>query len=103
MNFTDQNFTQEVEQSKGVVLVDFSAAWCGPCKQQAPIIEKLATEYAGKAKVGKIDVDVSPETAERFGITSIPTLIVFKDGKPVEMLHGFQPDSKLRARLDAVV
>jgi thioredoxin 1 len=101
MHFTDQNFVTEVEQSKGVVLVDFSAAWCGPCQQQAPIIAKIASEYAGKAKIGTLDVDVSPETAEKFGVTAIPTLIIFKDGKPQEMLQGFQPDGKLRTKLDA--
>jgi thioredoxin 1 len=103
MNFTDANFVTEVEQSKGVVMVDFYAEWCGPCKQQGPIIEKLATEYAGKAKIGKMDVDQNPETGEKFGIMSIPTLIIFKDGKPLEPLIGLQQYAKLKATLDSLI
>lgn len=103
MNFTDANFSTEVEQSKGVVLVDFFAVWCGPCKQQGPIIEKLAEEYAGKAKIGKMDVDNSPQTAEKFGIMSIPTLIIFKDGKPLEPMIGLQTYGKLKATIDSLM
>ena len=103
MHFTDNNFATDVEKSKGVVLVDFFAEWCGPCKQQGPIIEKLAQEYAGKAKIGKMDVDESPQTAEKFGVMSIPTLIIFKDGVPLEPMIGLQAYSKLKTSLDGLL
>lgn len=104
MNFTDANFVTEVEQSKGVVMVDFYAEWCGPCKQQAPIVEKLAQEYAGKAKIGKMDVDQNPQTGEKFGIMSIPTIMIFKDGKAVnDGIPGLQSYSKLKATLDSLI
>ena len=104
MHFTDENFATEVEQSKGVVVVDFYAEWCGPCKQQGPIIEKLAEEYAGKAKIGKMDVDNSPTTGQKFDIMSIPTLIIFKDGKQVgDSMIGLQQASKLKATIDSLL
>ncbi|MDH4070768.1 MAG: thioredoxin [Ignavibacteria bacterium] len=85
---TDQNFETEVLNAETPVLVDFWAVWCGPCKIVAPVVEEIAKEYNGKLKVGKMDVDVNPEVAMRFGIRSIPTLMVFKGGKPVDQIIG---------------
>jgi len=88
--FTDQNFEQEVLKSDLPVLVDFFAVWCGPCQMMAPVIEEMAKELEGKVKIGKMNVDESPQTAEKFGIMSIPTLILFKNGEPVKTLQGFR-------------
>ena len=90
MEFTDQNFDEEVLQSGLPVLVDFWAAWCSPCQMMAPIVEELSKELAGKVKVGKLNVDESPKTAEKYGIMSIPTLILFKDGQAVKAIHGLR-------------
>ena len=81
VKLTDSTFSQEVELNKGVVLVDFWAPWCGPCRMVGPIIDEVAQEYAGKAKVGKLNVDENPEVAMKYGIMSIPTMLIFKDGK----------------------
>jgi len=85
---TDANFKSEVLESTTPVLVDFWAEWCGPCKMIAPVVEQLATEYAGKLKVGKVDVDSNQQTSMQFGIRSIPTLLVFKNGKVVDQIVG---------------
>ena len=84
--FTDENF--ETETNKGVVLIDFWATWCGPCRMQAPIIEQLADEMGDKVTIGKLDVDANPKTAQSFGIMSIPTLLIKKDGQVVDQLVG---------------
>ena len=89
-HFTDQNFATEVLKSELPVLVDFFAVWCGPCQMLAPVIEDLAKEMEGKVKIGKMNVDENPTTAEKFGIMSIPTLILFKNGEPVKTLQGFR-------------
>jgi len=94
---TDANFTTET--SKGVVLVDFWAPWCGPCQMQGPIIEKVASAMVGQATVGKCNVDEAPKSAERFGVRSIPTLLVLKDGKEVERFVGVQSETALIAVL----
>lgn len=86
--------------SKGVVLVDFWATWCGPCKMMAPNVEEIATEYKGKVTVGKVDVDECQELATRFGIMSIPTLIVFKDGEKKEVLVGYRLKMQIAQVLD---
>lgn len=96
---TQENFKQEVLQSAQPVLVDFWASWCGPCKMLAPIIEEIAREQAGKAKVGKVNVDEQPGLAMQFHVASIPTIIVFRDGKPIETLVGVRPKSELEALL----
>ena len=92
---TDNSFQSEVLSSSQPVLVDFWAAWCGPCKMVAPIVEEIATEHHGKLKVVKVDVDENPQSAMQFGVMSIPTLIVFKDGQAVERLVGYMPKAKL--------
>jgi thioredoxin 1 len=94
----EDNFKDEI--AKGVVLVDFFATWCGPCKMLAPVIEELAEEYEGKAKIGKLDVDQAPHVAGEFGVQSIPTLIVFKDGKEVDRMVGFQGKEALKEHID---
>ncbi len=96
----DENFDKEVLQSDIPVLVDFWAEWCGPCKVAGPTIEALASDYRGKVKVAKLDVDSSPETAGRFGVRSIPTLIVFKDGAVQETTVGVRPKGQLAELID---
>lgn len=103
MEFTDSNFQAEVLESKEPVLVDFWAVWCMPCRAIAPTIDALATEYKGRAKVGKLNVDENQQVAARYGIRSIPTLLVFKDGKPVDQIVGVQPKDKLASALDKVL
>jgi thioredoxin 1 len=97
--FNDENFEKEVLKSDIPVLVDFFAEWCGPCKMMGPVIEKLAEEYEGKWKIGKMDVDQSPKTSMEYSVQSIPTLLFFKDGKVVNMSVGFQAKEKIVAKL----
>lgn len=100
INSSDASFDQDVLKSDLPVLVDFWAAWCGPCKAIAPILEELADDYAGKVKIVKVDVDSNPSSASRFGIRNIPTLLVFKDGEKVDTAMGLQPKSQLAQLLD---
>ena len=98
---TEENFAAEVLQSEQPVLVDFWAAWCGPCKMIAPLIDELANDYAGKAKVCKLNVDDSGRIAQMYGVMSIPTLIVFKGGKETNRIVGFRPKSEIARLLEA--
>ena len=100
---TDDNFEQEVLNSDLPVLVDFWAAWCGPCRVIAPTIEEIAVEYEGKARVAKLDTDSNPQVAMKYGIRSIPSLIFFKDGHPVDQMIGVVPKNVLAEKLDALV
>ena len=93
--FTDDNFDQEVLKSDVPVIVDFTATWCGPCKALAPIIEQLATELDGKARVGKLDVDDAPATAGKYGIRGVPTVMVFKQGQRAAQHVGLTTKQKL--------
>ncbi|WP_282957914.1 thioredoxin [Abyssicoccus albus] len=93
INATEQNFDENI--NSGVQLVDFWATWCGPCKMIAPVLEEVATEMDGKANVVKVDVDENQSLAARYEVMSIPTLIVFKDGEPVDKVVGFQPKENL--------
>jgi thioredoxin 1 len=101
--FTDDNFEREVLQSDSPVLVDFWAAWCGPCKAIASVVEELAEEYSGKVKIGKLNVDENPNTASNYGVRSIPTLITFKGGKQEEQTIGVQPKQKIKEILDKLL
>jgi len=88
---SDQSFEQEVLKAEGKVLVDFWAAWCGPCRMMGPVIDEIAGEYSDKIKVCKLNVDENPDTAARYGVMSIPTLLVFENGQVVNKLVGFRP------------
>ena len=96
---TDESFESKVLRSDKPVLVDFWAEWCGPCRMIAPILEKMAEEYAGTLKIAKLDVDSNPQTMMKFGVQSIPTLILFKDGQPVERIIGYMPKERLLSRI----
>jgi thioredoxin 1 len=99
--FTDQNWESEVLGSKEPVLVDFWAPWCGPCRQIAPTIEAMAGDYAGRVKIGKVNVDNNSEVAARYGISSIPTLLLFKGGAVVEQRRGMASRAELDKLVDA--
>jgi thioredoxin 1 len=100
IEITDANF-DEITNTDKPVLVDFWAEWCGPCKMIGPVVEELASDYEGKAVIGKVDVDSNPNTSAKFGIRSIPTLLVIKNGKIVEKQVGAVPKSVLTQKLDA--
>ena len=98
--FTDGNFEEEVLKSETPVLVDFWAVWCGPCKMIGPIVEELATELDGKVKVGKMNVDENSNIPAKYGIRSIPTLLIFKDGEVVDKLVGAVPKNNIMSKLE---
>jgi thioredoxin 1 len=103
VTLTNDNFDREVLKSHQPMLVDFWADWCGPCHRIAPTVEELATEFAGRAKVGKLNVDQHTPVAAQFGIRSIPTLLFFKDGKVVDQVVGVAPKRVLADKLDALL
>ena len=100
---TDDNFSTEVLNADLPVLVDFWATWCGPCRMIAPIVQELSSEYEGRAKVGKLDVDEAQQTAAEFGIRSIPTLLIFKGGKVADQLIGAVPKGQITEKLEAAL
>jgi thioredoxin 1 len=99
VNVTDANFGNEIEQAKGLALVDFWAAWCGPCRMVGPIVEQLAQDFEGRLKVAKLDVDTNQQTATRFNIRSIPSILFFKDGKLVDTVVGAVPKTLLERKI----
>jgi len=100
---TDSTFDEIVLKAANPVLVDFWATWCRPCQMVAPILEELTQEYSGKLTIAKLDVDQNQQTAGKFHVMSIPTMIVFKQGKPVANIVGFKPKDKLKQELDAAL
>jgi thioredoxin 1 len=100
---TDISFKSDVLESDVPVLVDFWATWCAPCKMIAPIVEELATEYQGRIKVMKMDVDANPQVPGQFGVMSIPTLMLFRGGEPAQRIVGYQPKSSLKSKVEAVL
>jgi len=99
VHINDNTFEEEVLKNNVPVLADFWAEWCGPCRTIAPVLEEISREYDGRLKIAKIDVDENPEAPARFGIQGIPTLILFKDGKPVERLVGAMPKDRLLSHI----
>ncbi|MBI2788430.1 MAG: thioredoxin [Elusimicrobia bacterium] len=103
LQLTDASFKKEVLESSKPVLVDLWAPWCGPCRMLGPVVEELATEYAGKAVVGKLNTDENSDTMTAYRVSAIPTLLFFKGGKLVEQMVGVQPKSVIKAKLDALI
>lgn len=103
IEFTDSNFSVEVLEADVPVLVDFWAPWCGPCKMIAPMVEEISNEYAGKVKVGKLNTDDNQTVASQYGVMSIPTLMIFKNGEVVERIVGAQPKEALTGKLESVL
>jgi thioredoxin 1 len=103
LQVTDQNFETTVAAAQQPVLVDFWATWCAPCKMLKPVIDELATEYEGRVIVAELDVDANPLISSKFTVLSIPTLILFRGGKPAERIVGYKPKAHLRQRIDAVL
>jgi len=103
IKFTDQNFEEEVEKSKLPVLVDFWAVWCGPCQMMGPIIEELAEKFNGKMKIGKLNVDENPNTAQKYEVLGIPSLKFFKNGEIVDEITGLQPKEVIIEKINSVI
>ena len=96
---SDASFEKEVVNADKPVLVDFWAEWCGPCKMIAPVLERMAEEYAGSLKIAKLDADNNPDAVEEYGVMSLPTMILFKDGQPVERVVGYMPKERLLKKI----
>jgi thioredoxin 1 len=103
ITITDENFNDEVVNSELPVLIDFWAVWCGPCRMIAPLVEELAGEYEGKVKIGKLDVDNNQQSAIKFGVRSIPTLLIFKNGSVVDTIIGAVPKAQIVQKLQSVL
>lgn len=103
LKLSDENFKQEVLESDVPVLVDFWATWCGPCRMVGPIIEEIAEEYAGKAKIGKVNTEDNANLAGEYGVISIPTMLIFKNGKPVDQIIGAVPKEAITKKIDAAI
>lgn len=101
IEITDANFATEIEGWEGLAVVDFWAEWCGPCRMVAPIVRELADEYAGRARVGKLDTDANQETTVRFGVRSIPSILFYKDGRLVDTVIGAVPKASLQQKIEA--
>ncbi len=101
LEFTDDNFQAEVLESKQPVLVDFTAPWCPPCRRIAPMIDELAADNVGRAKIGKLNIDVNQQSTAAYGVGAIPTLILFKQGQPVQRFQGIPAKSRVQVALDA--
>jgi thioredoxin 1 len=101
LHFTDDSFEKDVLNSDKPVLVDFWAEWCGPCRMVGPIVEEMAGEYEGKAKIGKVNVDENAQVATKYGIRSIPALLIFQNGEVVDQIVGAVPKKQLKKQLDA--
>lgn len=103
MTITDRNFDQKVLKSESPVLVDFWASWCMPCRILFPIIDELTIEYEGKVKIGKLNVDENPKVASKYGIMSIPSLLIFKKGQPVKSIVGVQSKGNIKKEIDSIL
>jgi thioredoxin 1 len=103
VQLTDQNFETTVAAAQRPVLVDFWATWCAPCKMLRPLVEELAVEYEGRVVIAELDVDANPVTASKFSVLSIPSLILFRGGKPADRIVGYKPKAYLRQKIDAVL
>lgn len=101
LTFTDDSFEDDVLNSDKPVLVDFWAEWCGPCRMVGPVVDELAEEFEGKARIGKVDVDNNPQISTKYGIRSIPSLLIFKNGEVVDQIVGAVPKAQLKKQLEA--
>ncbi|MEA1959248.1 MAG: thioredoxin [Chloroflexota bacterium] len=100
VSIDNSNFDEAVIGSKTPVLIDFWAPWCGPCKAIAPILEELSVEYEGKLTIAKLNIDEAPQNASKYGVSAIPTMLLFKDGQPVQSIVGYKPKAELKKAID---